>query len=54
MKNWKTTLSGIVSIVPIIANLFGMQIPNEVVVGAVAVGSFITGLFAKDHDVTGK
>jgi hypothetical protein len=51
MKNWKTTLSGIASIISGVA-LF-LNKPEQVVeaVGLVSLGFGL--IFAKDHNVTG-
>jgi len=51
MKNWKTTLSGVLSAAGQIGLFFG--IPAEVGNGISAVGLFLMGLFGKDNGVTG-
>lgn len=48
MKNWKTTISGIVGAVAYAANaLFGLHIPSEAII---AVSLFFVGLFSKDAE----
>lgn len=51
MKNWKTTLSGVLSGSGIILPLFG--VPAEVGQAVSVLGLFLIGLFAKDSNVTG-
>ena len=51
MKNWKTTLSGVVSAFGIILPFFG--IPSEIGQSATVIGLFLLGLFSKDSNVTG-
>ncbi len=54
MKNWKTTLTGLLTALPTLLNLFGItSIPADVVQGITALGVFVIGLVAKDHNVTG-
>ncbi len=48
MKDWKTTLSGALGGAVVIAKLFGMEIPAEVVTGVVAISGFLVGLFSRD------
>lgn len=51
MKNWKTTVSGIIGGLAFIINsVFGLQIPAEAIL---ATTIFLIGLFAKDSNVTG-
>jgi len=48
MKNWKTTISGIVGAIAFACNaLFGLNIPSEAII---AVSLFFVGLFSKDAD----
>ncbi len=48
MKNWKTTISGIVGAVAYACNaLFGLNIPSEAII---AVSLFFVGLFSKDAE----
>jgi hypothetical protein len=48
VKNWKTTISGIVGALAYAVNaLFGLQIPSEAII---AVSLFFVGLFSKDAD----
>ena len=51
MKNWKTTVSGIVSAAGMLLPMFG--IPAEVGNAVSVIGLFLIGLFAKDSNVTG-
>ena len=53
MKSWKTTLSAAIGAAVVLAKLFGLSIPDEVVQGIVAAAVFFVGLFAKDSNVTG-
>lgn len=54
MKNWKTTLTGILTALPTIATYLGIvAIPEPVLQGIGALGIFILGLVSKDHNVTG-
>lgn len=51
MKNWKTTLTGIIGAVAYACNLiFGLEIPSDAIL---AVAIFAIGLFAKDSNATG-
>lgn len=51
MKNWKTTLTGIIGAIAYACNLiFGLEIPSDAIL---AVALFAIGLFAKDSNVTG-
>ena len=53
LKNWKTTVSGLLAALPQIVGLFGLPIPPAVLNGISAIGLFLIGLFAKDSNVTG-
>lgn len=54
MKNWKTTVSGLVAALPQIAIMFGVSgVPMEVWNGISAIGLFLIGVLAKDNNVTG-
>jgi hypothetical protein len=44
----KTTVSGLAPAIVALAAALGVPIPMEVVLGAIAVGMFLVGLFAKD------
>ena len=51
MKNWKTTVAGIIGGLAFIVNsVFGLQIPTDAIL---ATTVFLIGLFAKDSNVTG-
>lgn len=51
MKNWKTTLSGILASAGMLASLFG--VPDEVGSSIGTIGIFLMGIFSKDANVTG-
>lgn len=51
MKNWKTTLSGILAGAGQILGIFG--VPQPVGDAISVLGLFLIGLFAKDSNVTG-
>jgi hypothetical protein len=51
MKNWKTTLSGLLAAVGQILPLFGA--PAEVGTAISTIALFLIGLFAKDFNVSG-
>lgn len=53
VTNWKTTLGAFVATLGAILKLFGIEVPEEVTTGLVAVGVFIIGFFSKDSNVTG-
>ena len=51
MKNWKTTVTGLLAASGQILSLFG--VPAEVGSAVSVIGLFLLGLFAKDGNVTG-
>lgn len=51
MKNWKTTLFGVVSAIGFILPHFG--IPQNVAAAIQTIGVFLLGLHAKDNSTTG-
>ena len=51
VKNWKTTVAGLLAAAGQILNIFG--VPVEVGTAVSTIGLFIMGLFAKDKAVTG-
>ena len=51
MKNWKTTLAGLLAAAGQILGIFG--VPVEVGNAVSVIGLFILGIFAKDKNVTG-
>lgn len=60
MKNWKTTIGGVVNAIAAILAIFGASVAPEqkeaIIGGAVAlatIGNTVVGLFAKDNNVTG-
>lgn len=53
MKNWKTTLAGIVAVLPLLAQAIGHPISADVA-SAIQTIAVALGLFsAKDNNVTG-
>lgn len=48
MKDWKTTLSAVVTGVAWLLAAFGFEVSAEVQNAIVVVGLFVTGLLAKD------
>lgn len=53
MKDWKTTLSGVVGAGAVILRMFGVDIPQPVLDGIIAVALFCIGLFSKDKPAEG-
>lgn len=53
MKNWKTTLFGVLAIVPQLLLGLGIGLPPKAAAWTSAVGGALLALSAKDHDVTG-
>lgn len=53
IKNWKTTLGGIVAIVAFILPKFGIELPPNIQDSMIAVGLGIATFYAKDGNVTG-
>lgn len=51
MKNWKTTVAGIIAALGPILGVIGL--PTEVAAAVTTLGLFILGIFAKDNNVTG-
>ena len=50
MKNWKTTISSVIGAIVILCKVFGVEIPQPVSDGILAVALFLVGLFAKDAE----
>jgi VIT1/CCC1 family predicted Fe2+/Mn2+ transporter len=50
LKNWKTSLSSIIGALVVIVRLFGVEIPQPVSDGLLALALFLVGLFAKDAE----
>jgi hypothetical protein len=51
MKNWKTTLTGLVAAGALFAKMqWNIDIPTEAIL---AIGLALMGFFSKDHNVTG-
>jgi hypothetical protein len=53
MKNWKTTLFGIVAALPYILKIFGINIPHEITDCVTGGGLLGMGFMGKDKNVTG-
>lgn len=53
MKNWKTTLFGVITAIPTLLHLFGVVIPPEIAQILTAIGAIGVGATAKDSNVTG-
>lgn len=51
MKNWKTTVGGLVSVLGVTLPHFGLS--KELADAIVIIGVAILGFFAKDHSVSG-
>lgn len=51
MKNWKTTVSGVLSAAGMIFPALGL--PAELGQAVTVIGLFLIGIFAKDANVTG-
>jgi hypothetical protein len=47
-KNPKTTASGLPAAIVAILKVFGVNVPEEVVIGAITLSTFLIGLFSKD------
>lgn len=47
-KNPKTTVSGLPAAIVAILKVFGVNVPEEVVIGAITLSTFLIGLFSKD------
>lgn len=50
MKDWKTTISGLVAGGAVILKTLGLDIPQEVLDGIIAVAVFALGFFAKQTE----
>lgn len=53
MKNWRTTLAGLIGGVPMILSVLGVSIPEPVSKLILALGVVAATYFAKDKNVTG-
>ena len=53
MKNWKTTLFGVITAIPVLLHLFGLVIPPDIAAILTAIGGLGLGVTAKDNNVTG-
>jgi hypothetical protein len=54
MKNWKTTVCGIIAFAPQIIQIVGVAIPEPISKLILAVFGIAGFVLAKDNDVTGK
>ncbi len=50
LKNWKTSLSSVIGAIVVIVRLFGVEVPQPVSDGLLALALFLVGLFAKDAE----
>lgn len=48
MRDWKTTVSGLVAAVATAARAFGVEIPEPVTTGITSLALFALAFFAKD------
>lgn len=53
MKNYKTLLSGILTVAPTILGFFGIPFPQPIAHALEVLGMGLIGFFAKDSNVTG-
>ena len=53
IKNWKTTVSGIIAFAPTLLTAVGVAIPEPVSKAILGIFGLIGFLLAKDKDVTG-
>jgi hypothetical protein len=53
MKNWKTTVSGVIAALGQLLPLVGVALTPEVTQAITVIGLFLMGLFSKDSNVTG-
>ncbi len=53
MKNWKTTLSGLIGGLPMILSVLGVAIPESISKLILAIGVVFATYFAKDKNITG-
>ena len=53
MKNYKTLLSGLLSLAPTVLGFFGIPFPPEISHSIEVLGVALIAWFAKDKDVTG-
>ena len=53
MKNYRTTIAGLVATLGLILKLFKVDIPDEVSTALITIGVFAVGFFAKDSSVSG-
>lgn len=50
MKDPKTTIAGVVAGIAILLKTFGLEVPQEVLDGIIAVSVFFLGWFSKQAD----
>lgn len=53
VKNYKTTISGLVATLGLLLKLFKVDLPEEVSTALITVGIFLVAFFAKDSSVSG-
>lgn len=53
MRNWKTTIGAIVTLLAGVLPYIGVELSPEVQAAMVTLGIFIIGIFAKDNSVSG-
>ena len=53
MKDWKTTLAGLIAGLPMILGIFGVAIPESISKLILATGVVIATYFCKDKNVSG-
>lgn len=53
IKNWKTTVPGVILGIANVLPYFGVLIPQDVLIGISAIAVTIIGIFAKDSSSTG-
>lgn len=53
MKNWKTTIGGILALIPTILSTIGLPMAPELANAIQTIAVALIAYFAKDKDVTG-
>lgn len=53
MKNYRTTISGLVATIGLVLKLFKVDLPDEIANALITIGVFAMAFFAKDNSVTG-
>lgn len=52
-KNWKTSLAGLITVLPTVLGLFGVPLTAEIAHAIEVVGAALIGFLCKDMNVTG-